>query len=266
ELSRGAWLGHVVVGAELEADDAVHVVAPGGEHDDRHPARLPDAAQRFDPVDARHHDVEHHDLVSAARREARGALAVLHRGHGKAFALEVLREHAGELDVVVCQENRRHGEMILSGYFAQRLFTQIYRLLTHLWTPRDETPGGRIGPPIRGRSMREHIKAFLLASSLAFGIPTFVEAEPLERASDGTHEMRAMRGLRELDLTEAQREQIFQILQHEAPVTRELMKRVHRAREALRRAESDMTLLRAETLGRVAAVLSPEQREKLALL
>jgi len=114
--------------------------------------------------------------------------------------------------------------------------------------------------------MREHIKAFLLASSLAFGIPTFVEAEPLERASDGTHEMRAMRGLRELDLTEAQREQIFQILQHEAPVTRELMKRVHRAREALRRAESDMTLLRAETLGRVAAVLSPEQREKLALL
>jgi len=29
--------------------------------------------------------------------------------------------------------------------------------------------------------MREHIKAFLLASSLAFGIPTFVDAEPLER-------------------------------------------------------------------------------------
>jgi Spy/CpxP family protein refolding chaperone len=44
------------------------------------------------------------------------------------------------------------------------------------------------------------------------------------------------------------------------------MKRVHRAREALRRAESEMALLRAETLGRVAAVLSPEQREKLTLL
>lgn len=70
--------------------------------------------------------------------------------------------------------------------------------------------------------MREHIKAFLLASSLAFGIPT-------------------------LNLTESQREQIFQILD-----------------EA--RALSDPALTRAEILGRVAAVLSPEQREKLALL
>jgi len=113
--------------------------------------------------------------------------------------------------------------------------------------------------------MREHIKAFLLASSLAFGIPTFVEAEPPEGTSGGPPEMRAMRWLRKLDLTQAQREQIFQILQREAPATRERMKRVHRAREALRRAESEMALLRAETLGRVAAVLSPEQREKLAL-
>jgi len=60
--------------------------------------------------------------------------------------------------------------------------------------------------------MREHIKAFLLASSLAFGIPTFVEADPLERAANGAHEMRAMRWLRRLDLSEAQRDQIFGIL------------------------------------------------------
>ena len=106
--------------------------------------------------------------------------------------------------------------------------------------------------------MREHIKAFLLASSLAFGIPTFVEAEPLERAPGGPNEMQAMRWLRELDLTGAQRDQIFRIFQEQAPATREQMKRVHRAREAL-------ALLRAETLRRVAAVLSPEQREKLVL-
>ncbi|HEY7242146.1 MAG TPA: hypothetical protein VH600_23460 [Burkholderiales bacterium] len=70
--------------------------------------------------------------------------------------------------------------------------------------------------------MREHIKPFLLTSSLAFCIPTG------------------------LDLTEAQREQISQIL-HEA------------------RALSDTALTRAETLRRVTAVLSPEQPEKLAL-
>ena len=101
--------------------------------------------------------------------------------------------------------------------------------------------------------MREHIKAFLLASSLAFGIPTFVEAEPLELAPD------------KLDLTETQRDSIFRIFHDQAATTREQMKRVYRAREALRQAESEMALMRAATLSRVAAVLSPEQREKLAL-
>lgn len=106
--------------------------------------------------------------------------------------------------------------------------------------------------------MREHIKAFLLASSLAFGIPTFVEAEPLERASGSPDELRAMRWLRELNLTEAQRDEIFRIFHEQAQATREQVKRVHRARVAL-------VLMRSETLRRVAAVLSPEQREKLAL-
>ena len=73
--------------------------------------------------------------------------------------------------------------------------------------------------------MREHIKAFLLASSLAFGIPT--------------------------DLTEAQRDRIFSIL--------------HRLIEAEANAHSELTSMRAETLSRVAAILTPAQREKLAL-
>ena len=99
--------------------------------------------------------------------------------------------------------------------------------------------------------MREHIKAFLLASSLAFGIAAFVEADPLERAPDGAHEMRAMRWLRRLDLSRAQRDQIFSIL--------------HSLVEAEADAHSELTSMRAETLSRVAAILTPAQREKLAL-
>jgi Spy/CpxP family protein refolding chaperone len=134
--------------------------------------------------------------------------------------------------------------------------------------------------------MREHIKAFLLASSLAFGIPTFVEAEPLGRAPDGAHEMRAMRRLRKLELTEAQRDRIFGIFHEQADATRQQMKLVHRAHEALRQAAlspgfdraqarrladaagnalSELAVMRAETLSRVAAVLTPAQRDKLAL-
>ena len=132
--------------------------------------------------------------------------------------------------------------------------------------------------------MRDNIKAFLLASSLAFGIPTFVDAEPLEGATDARPEMRALRWLRQLELTEAQRDQIFTIFHDQAAATREQMKLLHRAREGLRvaalspgfdaargrsladaagRALSDMALMRAETMTRVAALLTPEQREKL---
>jgi len=101
--------------------------------------------------------------------------------------------------------------------------------------------------------MREHIKAFLLASSLAFGIAAFVEADPLERAPDGAHEMRAMRWLRRLDLSGAQRDQIFSILHSLVEA------------EADADAHSELTSMRAETLSRVAAILTPAQREKLAL-
>jgi Spy/CpxP family protein refolding chaperone len=132
--------------------------------------------------------------------------------------------------------------------------------------------------------MRDNIKAFLLASSLAFGIPTFVDAEPLDGAADARPEMRALRWLRRLELTEAQRDQIFRIFHDQAVATREQMKILHRAREGLRsaalspgfdaargrsladaagRALSDMALMRAETMTRVAALLTPEQREKL---
>jgi Spy/CpxP family protein refolding chaperone len=132
--------------------------------------------------------------------------------------------------------------------------------------------------------MRENIKAFLLASSLAFGIPTFVDAEPLEGAADARPEMRALRWLRQLELTEAQRDRIFSIFHDQAAATREQMKLLHLAREGLRmaalspgfdaararsladaagRALSDMALMRAETMTRVAALLTPEQREKL---
>jgi len=75
--------------------------------------------------------------------------------------------------------------------------------------------------------------------------------------------------------------------EHQAPATREQMKLVHRAHEALRKAAlapgfdralarsladaeakalADMAMMRAETLSRVAALLTPEQRDRLQQL
>jgi Spy/CpxP family protein refolding chaperone len=93
-----------------------------------------------------------------------------------------------------------------------------------------------------------------------------------------------MRAFRHLDLTEAQRDQIFKIHHDQAPAFREQMKKVRAAREslqalaraerlddaALRRAAdaqakamADLAVMRAQTANKVRAVLTAEQKSKL---
>ena len=93
-----------------------------------------------------------------------------------------------------------------------------------------------------------------------------------------------MRGLRGLDLTEAQRDQIFKIQHEQAPAFRDQMKKVRASRDELQKlaradkfdqaaarraadsqakAVSDLAFMRVQTASRVHAVLTPEQRTKL---
>jgi Spy/CpxP family protein refolding chaperone len=92
------------------------------------------------------------------------------------------------------------------------------------------------------------------------------------------------RGLRALDLTEAQRDQIFKIRHDQAPAFRDQMKKVRASHEELQKlaladkfdqtavrraadsqakAMSELAVMRAQTTNRVRAVLTPEQRTKL---
>ena len=70
ELARAERLGHVVVGADLEADHPVGLLAQRGQHDDRDVALLPQPAAHLDAVDARQHQVEHDEVVRLPRRTA----------------------------------------------------------------------------------------------------------------------------------------------------------------------------------------------------
>jgi Spy/CpxP family protein refolding chaperone len=93
-----------------------------------------------------------------------------------------------------------------------------------------------------------------------------------------------MRGLRALDLTEAQRDQIFKIHHDQAPAFRDQMKKarasreelqklaradkldpaaVRRAADAQAKAISDLAVLRVQAANQVRQVLTPEQRTKL---
>ena len=53
QFARIERLGQVIVGAEFEADDAVHILAARGEHQDRHLALLPQPAQDLEAIDDR---------------------------------------------------------------------------------------------------------------------------------------------------------------------------------------------------------------------
>jgi protein CpxP len=129
----------------------------------------------------------------------------------------------------------------------------------------------------------KHIANFLLASSLGLGLaPLAVEAQPMPGGMGrGGHPMMQLRAL---DLTEAQRDQVFKIFHDQSPAMHERMKAARAAREDLQKlaaasafdrqraraiadteakAIADMEVMRAESLARVREVLTPEQRAKL---
>ena len=124
---------------------------------------------------------------------------------------------------------------------------------------------------------KSHLAAFLLASGMAFGI---AEAAP---GHFQRHEGPMMQ-LRRLDLTEAQRDQVFKIFHAQAPAFHEQMKQLRQARTTLRdaansdrydagkaqaaadaqgKATAQLALLRVQTAQQVRAILTPEQRTKL---
>ena len=143
---------------------------------------------------------------------------------------------------------------------------------------------------------RKTIAAALCAGGLGLAMGAYAQPAP-----DGTHgpQHAAMHGgghhgggadgemrrvLRALNLTEAQRDQIFKIHHDQAPAFRDQMKKVRTSREeldklaradkldqaAVRRAAdsqakavSDLAVLRAQTANQVRQVLTPEQRTKL---
>jgi len=133
---------------------------------------------------------------------------------------------------------------------------------------------------------RKHLASFLLASSAALGIAPAAFAQANHTAMHGEMGMHGggpMRFLRGLNLSEAQRDQVFQIFHDQAPAFHEHTKQVRQAREqlmslarsdsydegrarqaadSLAKAESAMALLRVQTMRRVRDILTPEQRAK----
>ena len=132
---------------------------------------------------------------------------------------------------------------------------------------------------------RKHLANFLLASSIGLGLgPLAANAQPMPGDGVGHRGGHGMTHLRGLNLTEAQRDQVFKIYHEQAPAVHEQMKQVQRSRQDLRqlamadrfdegrarqiadtqaRALSALAVMRAQTMARVREILTPDQRQRL---
>ena len=137
-----------------------------------------------------------------------------------------------------------------------------------------------------------YIRSFLLASGLALGVAGTGAIAQQVADSGGYHQVRGgghgpERLARRLDLTDAQRDQVFKIFHEQAPAIREQMNAARTAGRELRqsamsgnfdrararqladaqaKAMSEVALMRADGMSRVVAILTPEQRQKLEQL
>jgi protein CpxP len=141
------------------------------------------------------------------------------------------------------------------------------------------------------------IRRFLVAASIALAIPLTAMAVPGARGAHHGCGGFAMHGgpgmggemmpphLRALNLTEPQRDKVFEIMHSQAPAMRDKAKAWRKAEDELRaltaspdysdakarsladasaKAMADMTLARARTERQVFDVLTPEQRQQLS--
>src|SRR5437879_1319493 len=107
QLARIERLGDVVVGAELESDNAVHILAARGEHDDGHLRAAAHVAAYRQAVLAREHEIEHQQIDARAPHHAPHFLAVCNRRRAQLVALQVLTEQQTDLAVIVDDQDVR---------------------------------------------------------------------------------------------------------------------------------------------------------------
>ena len=99
----GERLGDVVVGAEAQAHQLVHLLVLRGEEDHRHRAALTQLLQQLHAVHPRHLDVEHGEIDRAGVHALQGAFAVGVGADLETFLLQRHLDAGQDVPVVVDQ-------------------------------------------------------------------------------------------------------------------------------------------------------------------
>ena len=104
-------LAEVVVRARAQAAHAIDVLGARRQHDHGHAVGLPDAVERLPAVDARHDDVEQHDVGPELAEDAQAVEPVDGNRDLESALLETVRDHRPLRGAVVDEQHgdRAHG-------------------------------------------------------------------------------------------------------------------------------------------------------------
>ena len=111
KLTEGVRLGHIIVRADLKADDLIDLGALGGEHDDRHTALLTNAPAQRGAVNARQHQIEQHQVDAALGEQFQAFLAGGGGGHVVPLARELIHQRLAIGFLVFDDKNACHSSL-----------------------------------------------------------------------------------------------------------------------------------------------------------
>ncbi len=132
QFARVERLAEVVVGAELQADDAIDVIAARGEHEDRGVVRGAELAQHVEAADARQHHIQDQDLEIVRFEFRERIAAVVHALDLEVFGVQIFGEHLAQFAIVVDEQNsrlalRRGLRLRLAGRVGHKLNSLVLR-------------------------------------------------------------------------------------------------------------------------------------------
>ena len=153
QLARTEGFGQIVVGADLQSDDAIHLLAARGQHQDRRLGARADRAADLEAVDVGQHDVEDDGVerraVERGEPVATGEAALDDEAGGG----QVVRDHGGQPRVVVDDEKPlRH-----NASEPERLLTPCRARCQERRPPARRTAIVRPAPPAHHRAVARHV-------------------------------------------------------------------------------------------------------------
>ena len=137
--------GNIVVGADFEAEDAVHRFAAGGEQDHGNPGVGAQGLEQFESGATGQHDIEDDDVVVAAESGLEAGAMIEDGGDLEALVVQKALQQGDQFLVVVHDEYAAHGHpfcvtdgpaAVKNCYELAWIRSQKFTFLHRVFTPR----------------------------------------------------------------------------------------------------------------------------------